>query len=157
MCDLNPKTRANAEYFVSVCICYIGSDENFRNIAISRGLVCKVCLYKQIKCLQSRIETFSHDMWCEVKLAGRVHDLGFRYAGGFGVNKDLAFACELLRFVFNNGYIDAACDLGYVLAEQGAMDEAQICWEVGKCNKCVVSTHNLGVLYRDRGEIATVL
>ena len=71
MCDLNPKTRANADYFVSVCICYICSDENFRNIVISRGLVCKVCLYKHIKGLQSRIGTFSHDMWCEVKLAGR--------------------------------------------------------------------------------------
>jgi hypothetical protein len=83
-----------------------------------------------------------------------VYEWGLRYAGGFGVKKDLAFAETLLRFVFDGGYVDAACALGYVLADQGAMDEARACWEVGVCNNCVSSIHNLGVFYRKQGEIA---
>ena len=31
------------------------------------------------------------------------------------------FAHELLQFVFNNGYSDAARAIGYVLADQGVM------------------------------------
>ena len=64
--------------------------------------------------------------------------------GNFG---DKLFAHELLRFVFNNGYIGAACALGYVLDDQGAMVEAHVCWELGRCNNCIASTHDLGVLY----------
>ena len=83
-----------------------------------------------------------------------VYELGLQYADGSGVDKDLVFADELLRFVFNNGYVDAACAIGYVLADQGAMDEARACWEVGVCNNCVASVHNLGVFYANQGEIA---
>ena len=83
-----------------------------------------------------------------------VYKLGLQYADGVGVHKDLEFADELLRFVFNDGYVDAACALGYVLAGQGVMDEARFCWELGMCNNCVASVHNLGVFYVNQGEIA---
>jgi len=34
------------------------------------------------------------------------------------------------------------------------MDEARACWEVGVCNNCVSSLHNLGVFYCNQGEFA---
>ena len=82
-----------------------------------------------------------------------LYELGLKYAWGFDVKKDLVFAEELLRFVFKSGYIDAACALGYVLAALGIMDGARACWEVGVCNKCIASLHNLCVFYRNQGEI----
>ena len=83
-----------------------------------------------------------------------VYEWGLRYAGGFGVKKDLVFAEELLRFVFDCGYVDAAFALGYVLADQGAMGEARACWEVGVCNNCASRLHNLGVFDGNQGEFA---
>jgi TPR repeat protein len=83
-----------------------------------------------------------------------VYELGLQYAAGYGVQQDLVFAEELLRFVYDGGYVDAACALGYVLADQGAMEEARAFWEVGVCNNCVSSLHNLGVLYGNQGKLA---
>jgi hypothetical protein len=100
----------------------------------------------------------SHDVRREIfKRKPTEHDVvyawGLQYAQGFGVEKDLLFAEELLRFAFDGGYVDATCALGYVLAEQGVMDEARACWEVGVCNNCVSSLHNLGVSYGIQGAL----
>lgn len=83
-----------------------------------------------------------------------VYELGLQYAAGYGVQQDLVFAEELLRFVYDGGYVDAACVLGHVQADQGAMEEARAFWEVGVCNNCVSSLHNLGVLYGNQGKLA---